>query len=45
MIFPIVVGAGKRYFGDPGRAVDLRLVESRTVGEGVAILTYEPVRD
>jgi len=44
MIFPIVVGAGKRYFGDPGRAVDLQLVESRTVGEGVAILTYEPVR-
>jgi dihydrofolate reductase len=45
MVFPIVVGAGKRCFGDPGRAVDLRLVESRAVGEGVAILTYEPVRD
>jgi dihydrofolate reductase len=44
MIFPIVVGAGKRFFGDPGKAVDLRLVESRAVGEGVAILTYEPVR-
>ena len=44
MIFPIVVGAGKRFFGDPGQAVDLRLVESRAVGEGVAILTYEPVR-
>jgi dihydrofolate reductase len=45
MIFPIVVGAGKRCFGDPGKAIDLRLVESRTVGEGIAILTYEPVRD
>jgi dihydrofolate reductase len=45
MVFPIVVGAGKRCFGDPGKAVDLRLVESRAVGEGVAILTYEPVRD
>jgi dihydrofolate reductase len=44
MIFPIVVGAGKRFFGDPGTAVDLRLVESRAVGEGVAILTYEPAR-
>jgi dihydrofolate reductase len=44
MIFPIVVGAGKRFFGDPGKAVDLRLVESRAVGEGVAILTYEPAR-
>jgi dihydrofolate reductase len=44
MIFPIVVGAGKRFFDDPGKAVDLRLVESRAVGEGVAILTYEPAR-
>jgi dihydrofolate reductase len=44
MIFPIVVGAGKRFFGDPGEAVDLRLVESRAVGEGVAIMTYQPVR-
>jgi dihydrofolate reductase len=44
MIFPIVVGAGKRFFGDPGKTVDLRLVESRAVGEGVAIMTYEPVR-
>jgi dihydrofolate reductase len=44
MMFPIVVGAGKRFFGDPGKAVDLRLVESRAVGEGVAIMTYEPVR-
>jgi hypothetical protein len=41
----VVVGAGKRCFGDPGDAVDLRLVESRAVGEAVAILTYEPVRD
>ena len=44
MIFPIVVGAGKRFFGDPGKAVDLRRVESRAVGEGVAIMSYEPVR-
>jgi dihydrofolate reductase len=44
-IYPIVVGTGKRYFGDPGRAVDMRLTESRTVGEGVVILIYEPARD
>jgi dihydrofolate reductase len=43
MIFPVVVGAGKRCFGDPGKAVGLRLVDSRSVGDGVAILTYEPV--
>jgi dihydrofolate reductase len=45
MVYPIVVGAGKRCFGDPGKAVDLRLVDSRAVGDGVAILTYEPARD
>jgi dihydrofolate reductase len=44
MVFPIVVGKGKRCFGDPGRAVDMRLTQSRAVGDGVAILVYEPVR-
>jgi dihydrofolate reductase len=44
MIFPVVVGAGKRFFDDPGKAVDVRLVECRAVGEGVAIVTYEAVR-
>jgi hypothetical protein len=42
MVYPIVVGKGKRCFGDPGRAVDMRLVDARTVGEGIAILIYEP---
>jgi dihydrofolate reductase len=45
MVFPIIVGAGKRCFGDPGKAVDLNLVDSRTVGEGVQILVYQPARD
>jgi len=45
MIFPIVIGAGKRCFGDPGKAVDLKLTDSRAVGDGVAILIYHPVRD
>jgi dihydrofolate reductase len=44
MTFPIVVGAGARFFGDPGRAVPLRLASSRTVGEGITIATYEPIR-
>lgn len=42
MVYPIVVGAGKRCFDDPGQAAALRLVDSRAAGEGVAILTYEP---
>jgi dihydrofolate reductase len=44
MVYPVVVGAGRRCFGDPGKAVDLRLVDSRTVGDGIAILIYQPVR-
>jgi len=42
MVFPVIVGKGKRYFGDPGRAVNLKLVESRSVGEGVQIVVYSP---
>ena len=45
MIYPIVVGAGKRCFADPGQAVALELTESRAVGDGVAIMIYHPVRD
>jgi dihydrofolate reductase len=44
MVFPVVLGAGKRLFGETGAKKPLRLVDSKTVGEGVAILTYEPVR-
>jgi len=42
MVFPIVLGAGKKLFGD-GDATSLRLVEARPVGE-VVILRLEPVR-
>jgi dihydrofolate reductase len=42
MVFPAVVGAGKRLFGDTGGTKRLRLVDARTVGDGVAILIYRP---
>jgi dihydrofolate reductase len=43
MVFPIVLGSGKRAFCDTGGAAALRLVESRPVGpDGVVILTYRP---
>ena len=45
MVHPVVVGAGKRLFGELPDRKPLRLVGTRTVGEGVVILTYEPVRD
>jgi dihydrofolate reductase len=45
MVFPIVVGTGKRLFGDVGQTRALRLVESKPVGpDGVLILTYETDR-
>jgi dihydrofolate reductase len=40
MVFPVVLGAGKRLFGDTSEKQDLELAESRTVGDGVAILVY-----
>ena len=42
MVFPIVLGSGKRLFGDTGKATTLKLVDSKTVGAGVVILTYQP---
>jgi dihydrofolate reductase len=42
MVFPVVLGAGKRLFGETSDKLPLRLADSKTVGDGVAILTYEP---
>jgi dihydrofolate reductase len=42
MVFPVVLGTGKRLFGDTSDKKPLRLVDSRMVGDGVAILIYEP---
>jgi dihydrofolate reductase len=45
MVFPVLLGAGKRLFGEVGEKKPLRLVDSKTVGAGVALLTYEPAAD
>jgi dihydrofolate reductase len=45
MVFPVVLGSGKRLFGDTSEKKRLRLTDSKTVGDGVSILVYEPVRD
>ena len=42
MVFPVVLGTGKRLFGDTSDKKPLRLVDSKMVGDGVAILVYEP---
>jgi len=42
MVFPVVLGSGKRLFGETRDKKALRLTDSKTVGDGVAILIYEP---
>lgn len=44
MVFPVILGSGKRLFGATAAKKPLRLLDSRTVGEGVEILVYEPLR-
>jgi dihydrofolate reductase len=41
MVFPVVLGSGKRLFGAASNKKPLRLTSSQTVGDGIAILTYE----
>jgi dihydrofolate reductase len=42
MVFPVVLGSGKRLYGETSDKKRLRLVDSKVVGDSVAILTYEP---
>jgi dihydrofolate reductase len=41
MVFPVVLGTGKRVFGETSDKKPLRLADSKTVGDGVTILVYE----
>jgi dihydrofolate reductase len=45
MVFPVVLGSGKRLFGRTSDKKRLRLADSKTVGDGVAILIYERAGD
>jgi dihydrofolate reductase len=40
MVFPVVLGSGKRLFGETTDKKALRLADSKVVGDGVTILTY-----
>jgi dihydrofolate reductase len=44
MVFPVILGSGRRLFGSTDGKRRMRLTDSKTVGDGVAILIYEPVR-
>ncbi len=44
MVYPVVLGAGKRLFGETSDKKPMRLLDTRTVAGDLALLTYEPVR-
>jgi dihydrofolate reductase len=44
-IFPVVLGAGERLFGETSDKKPMLLVDTRTLEGGIAYLIYEPVRD
>jgi dihydrofolate reductase len=41
MVFPVALGSGRRLFGETEDKKPLKLIDSKTVGDGIAILTYE----
>jgi dihydrofolate reductase len=44
MIYPVVLGTGKRLFGETSDKRRLRLTDSKTVGDGITTCIYEPAR-
>jgi dihydrofolate reductase len=40
LVFPVVLGSGKRLFSEPGDKLPLKLIDSATFGTGVVHLTY-----
>jgi dihydrofolate reductase len=44
-VFPVVLGAGERLFGETGEQKPMRLLDTKTIGDGLGYLTYEVVRE
>ena len=44
VIFPVLLGAGQRLFGETSDKTPLRLVGTQTIGQGLPLLTYEVIR-
>jgi dihydrofolate reductase len=45
VIFPVVLGAGERFFGEAVGKKPMRLVDTRTIGDGLVLINYEFIRD
>jgi dihydrofolate reductase len=44
-VFPVVLGAGERLFGETGDKRPLRLIHAKAIGSRLTHLTYERARD
>jgi len=44
-VYPVVLGAGERLFGQTSDKKPMRLVDAKTIGDGLVFLTYALVRD
>jgi dihydrofolate reductase len=44
-ISPVVLGAGKRLFNEPGDRVPLKLIDSKTFAKGIVHLVYGPTEN
>jgi hypothetical protein len=42
MVYPVILGTGKRLFNQTSDRRALKLVEVKAVGAGILILTYHP---
>jgi dihydrofolate reductase len=45
VVFPVVLGGGTRLFAETSDKKPMRLIGTRTIGDGLLFLTYEMVRD
>ena len=45
VVYPVVLGAGERLFGETSEQKPMRLLDTRTIGAGLASLTYELTRE
>ncbi|HTE85254.1 MAG TPA: dihydrofolate reductase family protein [Dehalococcoidia bacterium] len=41
MVYPVILGGGKRLFADEGKMASLELVDSKAAGDGIVMLTYK----
>ena len=44
MVYPVVLGTGRRLFGETSQIIPLRLVQAQTIGDSLALITYQAVQ-